>query len=49
MVKHSGEHQYQYIVPQEGMLLFFPTWLEHDVEPSKTDDERISIAFNVRL
>jgi hypothetical protein len=39
--------EYVFIEPQEGMIMFFPSWLEHDVEPSKSDEDRISIAFNV--
>ena len=42
-------YEYHYIEPREGQIIFFPCWLEHDVESSKTDDERISIAFNVRI
>lgn len=29
-----------------GMLLIFPSWLEHSVTPNFTDEDRISIAFN---
>jgi uncharacterized protein (TIGR02466 family) len=32
--------------PKTGMLLIFPAWLEHRVEPFEGSDERISIAFN---
>lgn len=39
--------EYQYIEPQEGMILFFPTWIEHEVEENRTDEDRISIAFNI--
>ena len=35
------------IFPQENMLLMFPSWLEHDVEPNKSKKERISISFNI--
>ena len=34
------------IYPKEGQLLIFPGWLEHEVLPSDTDEERISISFN---
>ena len=30
-----------------GMLLLFPAWLEHGVRPSRTQDERSSIAWNL--
>lgn len=33
--------------PVVGRLLIFPAWLPHMVLPSKSDEERISIAFNV--
>lgn len=29
-----------------GTLLIFPAWLEHCVRPSRTNDERISVAWN---
>ena len=35
------------IFPKENMLLMFPSWLEHDVEPNKSKEERISISFNI--
>jgi len=35
--------------PQDGMLLVFPSWLLHFVNPYLSDDERISIAFNARV
>jgi uncharacterized protein (TIGR02466 family) len=34
------------INPTEGKLIIFPAWLEHEVLPSNTDEERISISFN---
>lgn len=35
-----------YVVPEEGKVVFFPSYLRHHVEPNENDDERISIAFN---
>lgn len=32
--------------PKQGSMLIFPAYLLHCVEQSKTDDKRISIAFN---
>lgn len=48
-VHFYGEYMYQYIVPQEGMIIFFPTWLEHDVEENQSDEDRVSIAFNIKV
>ena len=47
--QYYHNYQYHYIKPKEGQMIFFPCWLEHDVEPSKSNDERISIAFNVSM
>ena len=33
--------------PEEGRMYVFPGWLEHGVQENKSDQDRISIAFNV--
>ena len=35
------------IQPEAGLLIFFPTWLEHDVTHNEVDEDRISIGFNI--
>ena len=35
--------------PKTGMMLTFPAWIPHGVEPSKSDLTRISIAFNISV
>lgn len=37
------------ITPEDGMLHLFPSYVQHWVEPSESDEERISIAMNVFL
>ncbi|CAK0823488.1 unnamed protein product [Prorocentrum cordatum] len=38
------------VVPRPGLLLLFPPWLEHEVEPLPAGCEpRVSVAFNVRV
>lgn len=37
------------ILPEAGKLVIFPSWLEHYVEPNVTEEERISIAFNMNV
>ena len=32
--------------PSPGLLVLFPSWMEHYVEPHESDDPRICIAFN---
>ena len=40
---------YWNVEPQQGELIIFPSWLRHWVEPNNTDQERISIAFNLEI
>lgn len=37
------------IHPEPGTLLLFPAWLQHRVEPSRDEAERISLSFNLCL
>lgn len=37
------------VVPASGLMLLFPSWLEHWVAPYDGPNERISIAFNCTL
>ncbi len=37
------------IEPKEGLIVFFPGFLEHSVELNKSRQDRISIAFNISL
>lgn len=35
------------VLPKPGAVLMFPAWLDHYVEPNKSVDDRISIAYNL--
>ena len=35
------------VKPEELSLILFPSWLEHYVEPNKSDEQRIAISFNI--
>ena len=35
-----------HLSPSDGLLVLFPCWLEHYVEPHDDDNARITIAFN---
>jgi uncharacterized protein (TIGR02466 family) len=39
----------QFIVPEAGTPIIFPSWLEHGVNQNLSDADRISIAFNINL
>lgn len=34
------------LAPEPGLLVLFPSWMEHFVEPHASDEPRISISFN---
>lgn len=36
------------VKPTQGKILFFPSWLKHWVTPNLTDEDRISVSFNLR-
>jgi len=35
--------------PRNSRLVMFPAWLPHSVMPNPVDEERISIAFNIKM
>ena len=37
------------ITPEEGMLILFPSYLEHSVNPNLSDKKRVVISFNIKL
>ena len=45
--KYYGYEPEVFIDPEPGMVIYFPSWLEHEVEKNKSDEDRVSIAFNV--
>jgi len=45
----ANSHQKAFIEPREGMLVLFPNWLEHFVEPHEGVAPRVSIAMNALL
>ena len=36
------------IIPSEGLLLLFPSWLEHSVLVNQNNNPRISVSFNLK-
>lgn len=36
-------------VPKSGSLILFPSWITHFVEPNLSNEERVSIPFNIKL
>jgi uncharacterized protein (TIGR02466 family) len=48
-LKGNGANAYKDIrlAPSDGLLVLFPSWLEHYVEPHDGDLSRIAIPFNV--
>ena len=44
---NNAQHKSIYIEPKDGLLIVFPSHLRHAVPENKSDEERISIAFNL--
>ena len=42
-------HPTYYITPGEGQVVVFPSFLTHWVEPNKSQEDRISVSFNIDL
>jgi len=42
-------HSRAYFKPQVGKLLLFPGWLEHGTQTNTTDNERVSVSFNIHF
>lgn len=36
-------------IPRDGDIILFPAWLMHNTMPNTTDEDRISVAFNIDL
>lgn len=45
--KGAGPEQVARVNPKSGMVVMFPSWLSHSVDPWQGEGERVSIAFNV--
>ena len=37
------------IVPQEGLLVLFPSYVHHSVEMNQSDEDRVIVSFNIDL
>jgi uncharacterized protein (TIGR02466 family) len=42
--KNSSPLEYK---ARDGLLIIFPSWLQHAVQPNRSDDVRVSMAFNM--
>ena len=49
MVNRFDKGEFRKVKPIEGLLILFPSYLEHFVEPSNADEDRISISFDVMV
>ena len=46
---NSNSYMTYYFRPMEGRLLIFPSSLEHEVKENKSNEDRISYSFNIKL
>mgnify|MGYP000609555720 CR=1 FL=1 len=49
MEYYNNSNSWFTVHSKENLLIIFPSWLEHSVEPNMSSDDRISISFNIRL
>lgn len=47
MSTHRIREQNFPVQPTEGTCIIFPSWLEHYVEPNRSNEPRISVSFNL--
>jgi len=47
MLNRFDKGEFKNINLMEGLLMIWPSYLDHFVEPSQTDEERISISFDI--
>ena len=47
MIDRFDKGEFFTIKPLEGTLIIWPSYLDHFVEPSNSDEERISISFDI--
>ena len=47
MVNNFDKGEFKKLNIMEGLLAIWPSYLDHFVEPSNTDEERISISFDI--
>jgi uncharacterized protein (TIGR02466 family) len=49
VAKNQNYYSYYNFTPKEGTIIIFPPDLLHGVEPNESDEDRISIAFNLNI
>tara|TARA_B100000287_G_scaffold322650_1_gene306569 strand:+ start:931 stop:1617 length:687 start_codon:yes stop_codon:yes gene_type:complete len=49
--RHEHQHNYVnwYVQPKPGTMVIFPSWLMHSVDRSASEDDRISLSFNMHV
>ena len=45
----TNSYMTYFFYPKEGKILIFPSSLSHQVEENKSDEDRISYSFNIKL
>ena len=40
---------YVSVDPVDNQLIIFPAWIQHMVEPNMSEEDRVSIAFNIEI
>lgn len=45
----TNQAYYKQITPYPGLLLIFPSYILHHVDPNQTDEDRVSMSFNITM
>ncbi len=45
----NNYHHAYWFPPEEGRMIIFPSHLEHDVKQNLSNEDRISVSFNIKL
>ena len=49
MLYYNNGYTFHYIDPRPNLLIIFPGWLDHMVETNNSNEDRISISFNIKF
>jgi len=45
----TNQSYYKQITPYPGLLLIFPSYILHHVDPNQSDEDRVSLSFKLKL
>jgi len=46
---YNSGNSFYFFEPEPNLMLIFPSWLQHLVQPNQSEEDRISVSFNIQL